>query len=340
MLTTKKIKTFTLTVGLLVGLFGCSLASAQIKISVSPQKFDMTVLPGSSQTGQIRLRNDSSRPLQIRAEVTPFNAQDESGQMSFEDNPELADWISFEEDVFILRPGEDKRVPFKVDIPGDVNPGGYYLFAYFQTNTPALKEDTGPRVVPAVGVPFLISTTEMSLSSGEVKENDPEVVDFSISDEFRSPFLEKQLARFVAFASDQTGFHITKSMPGKFLVTVKNNGLYHIRPEGVLHIYKEEAELATGKLKGETILPGKSRTFEVEVDGDLNKFAAVGNYKAELDLKSGSVLTGEVSTEKVSLSFFNLPYYFWVLVGLLIGIILLRKRFLLILKSSFGFSGA
>ncbi len=321
----------------LLGIFAFSFASAGISLSVSPQKFDMTVLPGERQTGQIRLRNDSARPLPIRVNITPFDAEDGTGQINFREDKKLENWITFTEDNFVLRSGEDKRLRFEVKIPGDVNPGGYYLFASFQVGSLSQnKDDFGPEVIPAVGVPFLISTVDLNLGDGETVAEGPEVIDFSIEESSRSTFLENQLARFIAFGSDQSYFYVTKNMPGKFSVTVKNNDSYHIRPEGDLLVYKGDEKVAEGFLEGKTILPGKSRTFDIEIDGGAGEFASMGGYRAELDLRTNNFIRGEIISQKETLSFINISYYLWILLFLILVFFLIRKRIFLVLKFLFG----
>ncbi len=298
-------------------LFGPLFSYGQVGISVSPQKFDLTVFPGTTQNVQLRVRNDSQEVLPITASAVPFGAKKESGQMKFEEKTPTGPqtWVSFEEDNFILKPNEEKRVNVQVKVPKTVNPGGYYLFVYFEPRVASYKKgSTGPRVVPIIGVPFLISTTELSLEDSLKKEAKPaEVTHFSVDKKSRNSFLERQVNKFIAFAADEPDFYVTKKMPGKFLVTVKNNDLYHIVPEGNLTIYNEEEKVGSGKLVGETILPGNSRQFEVELDEKEDGFWTTGNYSAVLDLQAGSPVRKEVISKNSStLSFFNFPHYFWI----------------------------
>ena len=345
MLTTKKVKAFALTAGFLVafifavvflGGFPKPVLAGNVGISISPQKFDLTVFPGEGQDIQIRLRNDSSRLLSMSGKAAPFDAREGTGQMTIEESQGgPSRWVEFEESSFTMRPGQESRVNLSIDVPAETNPGGYYLFVYFEAELSSYgMGDTGPKMVPVVGVPVLISTSELILDGKPREKTGPEVTDFAVDGEVRNRFLEDQLSKIIAFASDDVDFYVTRRMPGKFLVTIKNNDLYHIKPEGSLSIYKEEKKLAEGKLKGQTVLPGKTRTFEVQIEDDINNIAAIGEYGARLELESGDIITGEVTKTEANLSFFNIPSMVWIVFALLIGLILIRKRIFLALRSA------
>ena len=306
---------------LFILLFGPLFSHGQVGLSVSPQKFDLTVFPGTTENVQVRVRNDSQGVLPITASAVPFGARQGSGQMQFKEKTPTGPqtWVSFQENNFILKPGEEKRVNLQVKVPKEVNPGGYYLFVYFEPRVSSSGNgNTGPRVIPIIGVPFLISTTELTLEDSLAKKADPaEITRFSVDEKSRNSFLERQINKIIAFAAGEPEFYVTKKMPGKFLVTVKNNDLYHIVPEGELTVYNEDKKIGSGKLVGETILPGSSRQFEVNLNEKEDDFWTTGNYSAVLDMQAGSPVRKEIISKSSStLSFFNFPYYFWIIIFL------------------------
>ena len=315
-----------------------SIFAGSMGVSISPQKFDITVFPGGSETIQIRLRNDSNRLLPMSGSVAPFDAEEGTGQMTFDESGPT-EWANFRERSFVMRPDQEARVDLDIEVPTDAKPGGYYLFAYFEPRISSYGGDTGPRVVPVIGVPILISTADLSLEDAEPKE--PEIVEFTMDESARSRFLERQLARLpIAFAVDEPAFYVTRRMPDLFSVTVKNNDSYHINPKGTLTIYESGKEVAKGDFEGETILPGRSRSFDVSVVGDMSVLEETGTYTAEVDLNAGSSVRGEVISANKSVSFVNIPFHFWIAVFFLAGLILaLRKRIKTALTYALEFTG-
>lgn len=337
--------------------------ASSVGLSVAPQKFNLTVLTGDSYQGSFKLKNQSNISLPVSVRTIPFGAEEGTGKMRFkEPDPRSPDsWINLKTSELILKPGENRRLDFQVNVPDNTEPGGYYVFAYFKPRIPSYQlQKRGPEVIPVVGVPFLISTTPLTLN--QEKSKDFQVVKLSIPKKERVLFLENAikkvkksfayLGKNVALAATgggqrNIGAQIVNTKPSKFTINIKNNDIYHIKPEGTLSIYNTFGDkVGEAKLPGETILPGKSRDFTVMLDetesndpsalsGYLSNIFSVGKYRAELDIKADSPVRKEILPERgnPSLIFFSLTPFYLLVIFVTILLILYwgRKR----IKSSF-----
>jgi len=88
-------------------------------------------------------------------------------------------------------------------------------------------------------------------------------------------------------------------------------------------------------LKRETILPGKSREFKVNLSDNLH-LGILGKFKAELDLRAQSPVRGEINLvgKRPSLSFLPLSNFYFLIFAIIILTIgyLGRRRIKLALK--------
>ena len=338
---------------LLVALSMCShFVRAQDmvpKIGVSPHTFELDVLPGQSSEEQIKIINQSEVPLPMTAKMVNFSAEDETGQMLFDEslqdisiNPSL--WFKIENPDFILDPGEVEKIKFQIQVPENAEPGGRYAVMIFKPSLPSFyfKEEALVKNIPEIGVLFLISVKRFSLEP-EVEQK-LEIVEFSVAKEKRILALENFLSRTlgaVAFASD---FEIVENSYLNFILKIKNNDIYHIRPSGRLLIYnwfgKRVGEAEVPKL---TILPGKTRLFPVEfkpevpeilkwLPASISNFLVrnffVGKYQAELELDVKSPVVAEIFRADIPdvLTFFSLPWRFWLTTIFILGLITFISR--------------
>ena len=343
---------------LIFGFFFKERAFSQISLGIYPQKLDVVLLPGDSFEGQIKITNYSQMALPISLKISPFGAKEGSGEMEFEkiepDSPVF--WFSFEKKSTILKPRETERIKFKINVPPQTKPGGYYVFIYFEPVLPSFYfTGEGPKIIPMVGLPVLISTAPILIEPWSGKEI--EIINFSISKKERVKLLENSF-RFVlnqiknslafvgiALAKETPEILITKSLPSSFFLTVKNNDIYHLKPEGKIFLYDLFGrEIGKGSLKGQTILPGKSREFEIfltEKNSSLGKILTLffaGKVKVKLELKAESPVRGTNFLKSTpSLTFFSLSSLLFSLsfFTILLIIFLIRKRFILALKFLF-----
>ena len=339
------------------------VGSAEIGLSVAPQKFEITVFPGRNYEGQFKIHNPSSIALPVDLRVIVFGAEQGTGEMilgqsNAPDNP--TSWINFEQKSFLLAPKENKRVLFNIEIPLDAPEGGYYMIVQFQPRVPDFQtERRGAKTVPSIGVPVLIATTELSLDGQQKKEDVMEVTGFAVVPEERINFLEKifnigKSVAFIksAFAQDYENYfrninanvQVTRERPNHFVLSIKNNDIFHFQPEGKLIVYDALGrEVATTQISEVTILPGMSRNFDLKINEtnknaeSFSKFSPasfyadiiVGRYKAKLDLKGYSPVYNEIVPLDKNLSFsvFTItPFFFWGILLLLSFVFFWKKK--------------
>ena len=361
------------------------------RLSVSPHTFDLTVLPGETRTGKIKVGNRSEVPLPILTKTVDFSAAGEEGEMAFDELSQdisfaSRKWIKIENPNFILNPGETKEVYFTIQVPENAEPGGHYatfLFEpqlpsfYFEEPTPPSGEPfrlepdlertpVQPRVVPVIGVLFLFSVQTFTLEpeTGEKLE----VVEFSIPREERLASLEnffrvvsRSFSRGLAlinqaYAAEPSKIEIVKKAPSSFVLRIKNNDIYHIKPSGKVLIYNFFGKkVGEAEIPQRTILPGQIRKFPVEfspgipeklkwLPASVSNFLVqnffVGKYGARIELQTKSPLTAEVFQPEIPvvLTFFSLPWHFWFsfifISGLLFFLLVkYRKRIVLAMKT-------
>ncbi len=348
-----KFKSVILTVlSLLIILFLPTITEAGVGLSVFPQKYEITVFPGDSYEGEFKIHNPNDIALPVTLNAIPFGAEDSTGDLILdaEDERGAVRWISFNEDNLLLSPGEDARVEFNIDVPSETPEGGYYIFTRFELIIPDF-DDSSTRVVPSVGVPIMIATTDLALDEVEPDEDLMEIRNFALSSERRSP-LEGVLGqgRNVAWAQQEEirRTQVSRGQPNKFILDIQNNDIFHVQPRGTLTIYDAlNRKVAETDFRGQTILPKMSREFLVSVEDDdwkreetalQNIYASMmsGRYRAELDLRGDSPLRGEIRVkgETGSLDLLSSTVFiFWisVLVFMIIGF-LIRGRLKMMLR--------
>jgi hypothetical protein len=340
-------------------LFSCfclyGFASAQnvdLGLSVSPQVFEMDVMPGQVISKEIKLGNTSNVPLPITIKTTDFTAQDGSGEMEFDDSmqdPAIASrkWFTFEKPDFILDVGERETVKFTIAVPADAEPGGHYSVVLFEPQLPNYYfNPSQPKVIPEVGVLFLLSVNNLYTEEPDESSAKMQISEFKIPQNNKLEGLENILSGIFPPIFAASELNIVEKKPSSYVLSVKNNDIYHHKISGKLSIYN-----SLGKLAGETeiskltVLPGKSREFVIDISQSENvqifKFlpasisgifsanGSLGKYKAVLNLDDG---TGAEMVQ--TLQFWALPWKTGLLLVILMIIILLfRKR----LTSSLGY---
>jgi hypothetical protein len=263
------------------------IAEREIRLFVSPEIFELEVERGQTLEDKMIIFNKSELPVPIEIMVTNFGAQEESGTMTFFEEPikrvgEEDDisynprkWIKIENPNFILDPYEREEIKFKIEIPEDAEPGGHYAVALFEPKLPSFYFEKGAiKAIPKIGVLFLFSVKVEGL---ERTAEPPTIAEFSIPEKFH---LEKLEDFFVKTVRAAEGLTIVEKSHLPFVLSIKNNDIYHIKPEGKLEIFRipltnTNYKLTDTKKVGEieikeiTILPGKTRKFPIEIKPDL-----------------------------------------------------------------------
>jgi len=274
-------------------------AQESVTLGVHPPLFELNLKKGQVLKDKIIIWNRSNISIPLEAVVTSFTASDEFGRIQFEKG-DIADWFKTEKPGFILKPGEGREVNFQISVPDNAKDKGYYEIILFKPKLPPhYFEEEATRTIPEIGVLFLISV-------GEREKANFEIVEFGISEKSRIKPLEKITKTVLV-----NGSYIP------FILRVKNNDIYHIKPSGLLKIYKTTENGSPQNIIGETeikettILPGKIRQFSVNFKPNLSQrlykylpdFLAdflsenlfLGKYKVVLELHGSGAIEKEMS---------------------------------------------
>jgi hypothetical protein len=303
-------KRLLVSVSLLLALFSGLLCLAQqqeIKLSVAPEIFERTVERGDEFSEKIKIRNNSNIPLPMEVLTTNFGSQEESGTITFYEEPAAQretpldsehltgqgeddisynprKWITIENPNFILDPDETEEIRMKVTIPEDAEPGGHYAVILFEPKLPSFYFEEGTvKTIPKVGVLFLFSVEVKGIKRSEELLT---IAEFNIPENFHLKRLENLLGSInEALAAKSEEFSIVETSHLPFTLRIKNNDIYHSKIEGKLVISKSNGKIVgETEIKETTILPHRIRKFPVEFKPNLpekiNEFlpASISNF--------------------------------------------------------------
>lgn len=281
-------------------------ARAQIEpvgegIKISPVKFEKTVFPGEIISEIFKVTNESDNPREMRIFIKDFIAGDELGKPKLLDPGEgegyfLSSWIRASAESYIFEPREEKVIDFKVEVPANAGPGGYFgaiIIGTVAKSAEVQSEDKGAAIATSHQAAALL----LYRVAGDADER-ALVKDFkSIKPVYGAPFKVD------------------------FLTRIESLGNVHIKPAGMIEVFNmfgEKKAAIPFNDKGANILPNSVRRFE---NGWSGKFG-FGKYRANLILSYGLSVqdggSGKKTLDSVS--------YFWVipwkvLVPSLIGLI-------------------
>jgi hypothetical protein len=320
----------------------CLAQQQEIKFSVAPEIFERTVKRGDEFSEKIKIRNNSNVPLPIEALTTNFGSQEESGTITFYEEPtpiggkddisyNPRKWITIENPNFILDPGEVEEVDLKINIPEGAEPGGHYAVILFEPKLPSFYFEEGTvKTIPKVGVLFLFS---VEVEGMEKVEKPLTIAEFNIPESFHLKNLENFFGLFnKALASKKEELSIVETSHLPFTLSIRNDDIYHAKIEGKLTIAKTNGKIVgETEIKETTILPHRTRKFPVEFTPNLpeklNKFLPAsifnfisknllfGKYRAQLLLTAGD--------DKIAkdIEFWVFPWKFWLSTGIIILLI-------------------
>jgi hypothetical protein len=351
-------------------LIPLEVRAGEIELFVSPELFELKVKRGQTLEDKIVIFNKSELPVPIETTVTNFGAQEETGTMTFFEEPEKRvgeeddisfnprKWIKIENPNFILDPREAKEVKFKIEIPENAEPGGHYAIALFEPKLPSFYFEKGAvRTIPKIGVLFLFSVKVEGL---EKTAQPPTIIEFAIPEKFH---LEKLEDFFVKTVKAAEGLTIVEKSHLPFTLSIKNNDIYHIKPEGKLEIFSipltntnykliDTKKVGETEIKGITILPGRVRKFPVEIKPNLPRIlekylpSKIKNFISENFLfgkyQAHLLLTTESNIIEKDIEFWAFPWKIVLSTGLicfvfLIFLIKYRKRIKKAVSILFGF---
>ncbi len=273
-------------------------------LSVTPPLFQLSAEPGQIWQSSIKVINTNDFPLTVYAQPVNFEAQGENGRGRFlpileqeTDGQTLAEWISVSEAPIIIDPESSKEVPFVVNLPDEVPPGGHFAAIFIGTRPPEETESMAVRTSQVVSSLFFLTVSGDVIERGSIRE-------FSVENSF------------------------TEVPTGRFVLRFQNEGNVHVRPRGNITIYnmwgKERGVIPINQ-QGNfgNVLPSSVRKFEFSWAGEPT-LADIGRYTAEVVLGYGS--NNEWRTLTRTVHFWVIPVKLaLVAFGIILSLILLVR---------------
>lgn len=275
-------------------------ANALVSVGLRPIKYILEIDPGQTHQDYITVTNNSQEIVSLKAALEDFIPVGEAS-INFVpragEGTSLVDWVSIDKNIFQLKPGEEKRIPFSITVPTKAVPGGHFAVLFFNTVSDKENENT-------VGISARIGSLMMVSVPGNISKG-------GSIDEFAGPkWLEKG--------------------PVSFSIKFHNSGSVHYKPEGKI-ILKNlfGKKIAEGIIDSQYVFPNTSRTFTGTVKTEKYFW---GPVTAALEMQDGA---GQPVT--ASTTFWGLPWRITILpvlgaILILFGLWQLKKRFRLKLE--------
>ena len=273
--------------------------------SIQPAIIELEADPGGESEGVLQIFNDEPVARDIVVSIQRFLPLGESGLQQFlppEERGGLPSWLVLTPNAFRLAPGETRRVPFRVHVPKDAAPGGYYVALFFGTS---LTDQANDRIVMGTRTGSLLFFTVHGNARPSLH-----ISDFKQQNERRGAW------------------------PQGFGYKIQNVGTVHTIPQGYLAIknmFGQTSRIILLNAENGRVLPGSTRAFTVSLSESQNtaggfwaalknewKAFGIGRYQAELVWADPSLVTQMAP----AVSFIVVPWRLGLVGGLLITILL------------------
>lgn len=244
----------------------------QLTLSITPPLFQLNISPGQAWASQVKITNVNPYDITLYASVVDFDAEGEAGGAIFTpilgnesemDGSTMAHWVEVTSEPIFIKKEKSVDIPFFVQVPDNVSPGGHY--AAILIGTQPIDEGEGA----FVRVSSYVTSLLFANVAGEVRE-DGRIREFSIDKAFyEEPDVD-------------------------FTLRFENLGNVHLQPRGEIKIFnmwgKERGivEINQNTNFG-NVLPQSIRKFVFKWVAPDN-FFEVGRYRAEITLTYGNNL--------------------------------------------------
>lgn len=286
-----------LFIGLFHFAYGQSVGTQNL--TIIPPTVDLTVNPGGTTQGTMKLINDSSETINLHADTQDFIVTDPLGVPSllppntYSPKYSAAAWIGVNPDIFSIAPHERVVLTYYVQVPPDARPGGHYTAVIFKPQPAAGVNATGASVTTQIGTLFSVHINGAVLQKASVTS-------------------------FLANSFQEYG-------PVNLTTAIKNFGDSDITPNGTISFYDIFGrKIAAAYLPAHRIFPQAVRDFQNTFGSHL----MIGRYTARLLASYG---TGNNLPLSAEISFVVFPWRIAIIVVLLLiagilGILVWRKR--------------
>lgn len=306
--------------GLAIGLF---LASRTVgAVTISQLNIELNAKPGDVLTKTVDLYDDSLQGATVYPAVYNFTQDPvkEGTSLLLTDPKDLKpdrEWLKFDQTQVDL-PKDSSLIsfPYRIELPANAEPGTHMIALVFQTKPPQAG-DQGVQV--SIGT-VVVSNIFLKVAGATVDSIDVTFKPGTFANRDTKLPIDQRKASFKEE-------HFFQKPPVDFLVTVRNTGNTHQKPDGNIAI---QNDLLGGNFEkipvnslSKIILPDSERTFEVNSFGQGFMF---GKYRAKLTLVYGNPLRDVTTT----VSFWIVPV---VPISIALGVLLLLIILIIVLRA-------
>jgi len=209
--------------------------SGNINLSVSPISVVLETSPGEMVRSTVKIRNNGIEPEYLVADLAKFEASGVEGEpviREFEDSEVWQNWIRFDEQEFVVEPGEWKSVNFTFEPSSEAGLNYFYTIMFRRQREVDPGTTTSLTGAPAV---LVLANVVSPQSRAELQ-----------LEEFSVP---KMVFEF---------------LPVRFKVKVKNSGNVFLAPTGNVFIDgggKKDIAILSFNKGGGYVLPDTSREY-------------------------------------------------------------------------------
>jgi hypothetical protein len=229
-------------------------------VTIGPARLEYSTDPGAKLEGNMFLINESDAPQTFYPSFERFT--EDNGQKIFtRETSDLSTWFQMSPSE-TLKPGEQRNIPFVINVPQNAPPGGHFAVIWWST-TPPGDNDKQVAIVTRAGVLVYLTV------SGDIKEGG----------NIESLSIDKKSA--------------LSSGPFTFSTYFKNTGNVAIKPIGtvtVKNILGMTSAVIPMNKDGGAILPQSRKGFSAVW---ADKGFHFGPYHASLLLNFGTNKTAE-----------------------------------------------
>ena len=135
-------------------------------LTASPVRMEVTGDPGQTVKGELILTNEQGETKTFYSSTNNFEAQGETGTPAFlQERVGLATWIKVQ-DLVTIKPNEEKKIPFTIQIPKNTEPGGYFAAILWGTNPPKSKDGGQVSIGGKLGVLVMLKVSGAVVEGG------------------------------------------------------------------------------------------------------------------------------------------------------------------------------
>lgn len=214
-------------------------AAPALNLTVTPATLDLTANPGTTAEQKIRIRNNTSNPIDLSIETNKLSTNANGDVIPVQSKDTYLSWISYSPATFTAQPNEWTDITVQIKIPDSAAFGYYYAIRITPTNSIAKKNTNGSTLIGEALVPLLLNVKKPGAHAN---------------------------IQLVSFAATQPFYEY---LPATLAITLVNKGNVHIRPQGNVFIRTNGSDdiaiLDFNEANG-AMLPGQKRTYTASWD--------------------------------------------------------------------------